>query len=229
MIAVVGCPALLETEGGRIASGPAGTIALAAAAAGSEVQLVGKVGDDPDGDALLLGLAAGGVGHVALLRDPAHRTPVLTRSEEGEGPLAGPPVRVHPGEVGDAPALEPADVELGLRYLTEFRVIVLADPPSPGLVPVIAAAAAWSGAALVVLVPEGVPAPAGLPEDAVVLVASGTDPDGAIHGLVGRVAAALDAGRPAEDALRDSTASQGWEPAAAEDPDVLDDEDQATG
>ena len=46
---------------------------MAAAAPRAAVEIVGRVGDDPDGDALMIALARAGVGHVAVLRDPARR------------------------------------------------------------------------------------------------------------------------------------------------------------
>ena len=80
MIVVIGLPVLHSGDAGDVAAGPAARIALAAAARGATVQLVGKVGEDAEGEALLLALARGGVGHVALLRDPARRTPVLVEA-----------------------------------------------------------------------------------------------------------------------------------------------------
>ena len=79
MIVVVGVPAWDGSMKGG-AAGRACEIALAAAAAGSGVELVGRTGDDDAGDALVLALAAGGVGHVALLRDPARPTRRVTRT-----------------------------------------------------------------------------------------------------------------------------------------------------
>jgi hypothetical protein len=56
-------------------AGLAGRIAIGAAAGGSAVELIARVGDDPPGDALLLALSRAGVGHAAILRDPALPTP----------------------------------------------------------------------------------------------------------------------------------------------------------
>ena len=118
-----------------LAGGPAAAAALAAATAGSTVQLVARVADDPDGDAMLLHLAGAGVSHVATLRQPA---------------AAG------------APVLEAADLELALRYLSDVGVLVLASP-DPGLTAVAVEAAAWNHAALVVLLPHGADVPDGPP------------------------------------------------------------------
>src|SRR6476661_586577 len=51
-------------------------VALAAARGGAAVQVVGKTGDDETADGVVLDLARGGVGHVALLRDSARATPI---------------------------------------------------------------------------------------------------------------------------------------------------------
>ena len=61
-------------------AGPAGRaceVALAAAAAGARVEIVARAGDDATGDALMLALSRAGIGHVAVLRDPSHPTPIL--------------------------------------------------------------------------------------------------------------------------------------------------------
>src|SRR5262245_4163919 len=71
------------------------------------------------GDALLLDLAATGVGHATVIRSAADR-------------------------------LEPADLDLALRYLPDIRAIVLVRPDSE-LLPIASSAASWSGAGLVVV------------------------------------------------------------------------------
>ena len=140
MIVVVGRPVPHATPAGVLAGGPAAAAALAAASAGSTVQLVARVADDADGDAMLLHLAGAGVSHVATLRQAA---------------AAG------------APVLEAADLELALRYLSDVGVLVLASP-DPGLTSVAVDAAAWNHAMLVVLLPHGADVPEGLPADATV-------------------------------------------------------------
>ena len=99
---------------------PAGTAvatAIAAVRAGASVQLVGKLGDDPAGDAVLVALARAGVGHVALLRDPSRPTPALLRadddapSRDAADETDDPAERVEPADVAARPALDPADVE----------------------------------------------------------------------------------------------------------------------
>ncbi len=182
MIVVIGQPNASSTSPGGVAGGATAAIALAAAAAGSSVQLVGRVPDSPGGDALLLSLAAGGVGHVATLRQP-------------------------PG--GSDPVLQPADLELALRYLAEFGVVVVADGRDAGLLKVAVEAAAWTGAALIVVVPAGSPEPPDPPPGATILVAPAADPDGAFAAVVGRFAAALDRGEAAGPAFRASMGASG--------------------
>jgi len=190
---------------------------MAAAAAGARVELVGRAGDDDAGDRLLLALAHAGVGHVAVLRDPARPTPVDTSPSplvdpspdlEADAPGLGGEDE-HPDPVGPGPILEAADVALGLRYLTEFAVLVLGDDVPAAAIPAAAEAATYASAHLVVLVGPGARVPDGLPSTATALAAPGSDPDGAFARLVGTYAAALDRGEDPAAAFRLSAA--GWE------------------
>ena len=217
MIVVIGSPIGRSVDGATAAGGTASRIALAAARTGRSVQLVGKTGDDAIADGVVLDLARGGVGHVALLRDPARATPLegslVTVDEtgvlgDGDGQQAPSP-DVIPAEA-DGPALEAADVDLGLRYLTEFAVVALAEPASPETVAVVAEAARWGEAQLVLVLRAGEPIPDGLPPDVIVFEAPDADPDGAFATLVGIFAAALDGGTDPGDAFRASVASDGW-------------------
>jgi sugar/nucleoside kinase (ribokinase family) len=161
VIVVIGSPSgRLEADQVRAAGRPS-LAALAAAARGSSVQVVGRVGDDAAADAVLQDLARHGVGHVAILRDPSHATPMITAV---------------PGEAGLA--LEAADVDLALRYLTDFAVLVVVDVDA-SVRPVIERAAAWGEAALI--------DPAALPGE--------TDDAWAVR--IGDIAAGLDAGSAA--------------------------------
>jgi len=218
MIVVVGSP-LHVPAGENRPSGVAGigpAIARSAVVAGATVQLVGRVGNDPAGDASLIALAREGVGHAATLRDSAAPTPIAAAFVDGadEDPLAD--ATRQPGlGFGSSPLpLEPADVELALRYLDEFRVLVVADPLGADGLAMAAEAASYAGAALVVLIPDGTPAP-DLLRDATVLGAPAADPDGVFARTVGAFAAALDAGVAPAEALRSVTAAAGWEPATA--------------
>lgn len=175
--------------------GLAARVAVAAAAIGAAVQLVGSVGDDREGDEVIIRLGRAGVGHAALLRDPAGRTPVAGQERE------------------PAPRLDAQDVELGLRYLADARVLILAEPLETDAQPVALEAARYHGAEVIALVPSGsVPDPdvagAGTvleaPEDLEAFV-----------DVVARYAAGLEAGKPAAEAFREATASTGWERAEA--------------
>src|SRR5690242_21731534 len=124
MIAVVGSAFGRRTAAGIEADGVAAAIARVISSSGRPVQLVGKVGEGPDGDAILLSLAAAGVGHVAVLRDvaPAH---VEIDDGAADGPEesvdqladrdaddAARPPDTSPVEVQDGPTLDAADLEL---------------------------------------------------------------------------------------------------------------------
>ena len=222
MIVVIGSPIGRLADGVISAGGTASRVALAAAGAGRTVQLVGKTGDDATADAVVLDLARGGVGHVALLRDPARATPLesppdpddepagLEASEPDGSPAAGSSPVANP----DGPALEAADVDLGLRYLTDFAVVVLAESGTADVAGIVAEAARWGEARLVLVVRPGEKAPDRLQPDAVVFEAPTTDPDGVFAALVGAFAAALDDGAEPGEAFRASIASDGWTEAA---------------
>jgi hypothetical protein len=213
VIVIVGSP-VGRLEDGRVTTGGvAARAAISAVEAGGSVQVVGRVGDGPDADGLLLALATGGVGHVAILRDPARATPLepepsLDLDPSDDDPA--PPTGVRPIEI------DAADVDLGLRYLTDYRVVVLVPPARPEVVAVVADAARWAAARLVVITDGAdVPSPS-LPSDAIVLAAPESDPDGAFATLVGRLAAALDAGADPASAFRDAIGDAGWAVAAPE-------------
>jgi sugar/nucleoside kinase (ribokinase family) len=216
VIVVIGSPTGRSDDGVVVAAGMASRVALAAAAAGRTVQLVGKTGDDPTADGVVLDLTRGGVGHVALLRDPAHATPLeMTPADDEPADLEA----TDDGAVvhGDAaagrtlgPALESADVDLGLRYLTDFAVVVLAEPVGSDTVAIVAEAARWAGARMIIVVPAGAQIPDGLPSDVVAFEAPDADPDGVFAALVGRFAADLDGGVESGEAFRTSVATDGW-------------------
>ncbi len=232
MIVVVGQAAFRpDLAGAGRAAAAAPEIAAAAAAAGATVELVAKIGEDGVGEELLLALAREGVGHLAVLRDPAVATPLaavdLSSADEAFGD-AGRPVAALVADVEAAApqspaeaaalrlpvsALEPADVSLGLRYLRDYRVVVAAEPLADGVAAAIAEAAAFAGAAIVVVSPPGAALPAAYGA-ATVFEAPWEDPDGAFARLVGRYASALDGGAIPGDAFRAATAEGGWEPAA---------------
>jgi hypothetical protein len=212
VIVVIGSPIGWLRDDEIVPTGTPARVAMAAAAAGRGVQLLGRTGDDPVADGLLLALARAGVGHVALLRDPARRTPLAPQPatddadpalvvEEASGTSPeGPPV----------PTLDAGDVDLGLRYLTNYAVLVVAEPAGPDVVRVVADAASWTDAQLIVVVEQDAEPPVGLPPEVIVFEAPAEDPEGDFAAFVGRFAAALDDGAEAGDAFRSSLAEEGW-------------------
>jgi hypothetical protein len=214
VIVVVGSPLVGVTDAGLRAAGMAAGIARAAAAAGAEVQVVGKVGEDPGGEAVLLDLATALVGHVAILRDPSRPTPAALPVPHDDLPLfeeaEAEPARDGSGETATTRglSLEPADIELALRYLPDYRVLVIAEPLPEASLKVALAAAGWNGAALVVIVPEGSTQPAA-GDDATVIEAPADDPDDAFAGIVGAYAAAIDRGEEPAEAFATASSSLG--------------------
>jgi hypothetical protein len=219
VIVVIGSPVGRLDDDVLVAGGTASRVALAAAGLGRTVQLVGVTGDDPTADGVILDLARGGVGHVALLRHPGRATPLAPAApdaidDEPSPDEASPDepdlAAAVPGAAQRGPALEAADVELGLRYLTDFAVVVLAEPVDAETIAVVAAAARWGEARMILVVGADQTAPDGLPSDVVVFESPPDDPDGAFADLVGAFAAALDEGTDAGEAFRSSIASDGW-------------------
>lgn len=210
VIVVIGSPFGWLRGDEVVPTGMPARISLAAAAAGARVQMVGRTSDDPTADGLMLGLARGGVGHVALLRDPASPVPLVEEPSGGDSELMEESVTAPPPAPPWMPALDATDVDLGLRYLANYDVVVLAEPTGPGVVGVVAGAVSWSGAQLLIVVDHGAEPPTGLPQDAIVFEAPPEDPDGDFAALVGRFAAALDEGAGVEDAFRSSLTEKGW-------------------
>jgi hypothetical protein len=174
---------------------PAGmsvAIAGAAVAAGARVELVGSIGDDDAGDAVVVGLSRAGIGHAALLRDPEASTPGVD----------APP--------GALPRLERADVELGLGYLADFRVVVLAEPLEPEAESAAIDGAAYHGAHIVAIQPAGTTPSNRLAAVGTVLEAP-IDDGGAFQALVGRFAAELERGVTAAEGFTRATVATGWE------------------
>lgn len=75
---------------------------------------------------------------------------------------------------------------------------------------VLADAAAWGGAHLIVVVEPGAEVPDRLAPDAIVFELPDADPDGAFASLVGSFAAALDGGEEPGRAFRSSVEADGW-------------------
>ncbi len=232
MIVVIGPAALRPTPTGvGRAVGTAPEIAAAAAADGATVEIVTKIGEDGAGEELLIALARAGVGHLAVLRDPAGPTslamddgeppdedldldlvPALLAEAEAAlaRPPAGSPSAGAPPTPPSAPILEPADLALALRYLRDYRVVIAVEPIADGGAAVIAEAASFADAGLVVVAPPGLRAPAAYAA-ATLIEAPTDDPDGAFAALVGRYAAAMDRGIAPAEAFRAATAEGGWD------------------
>jgi len=225
---VIGSPALDASVGPGDASvaGLAAAVAAAAAAAGAEVQLVGRVGDDADGDAVLLALAARGVRHTAMIRDAGRPTRRIQTAVVDEGeplvPVAGLEAEPAAGAVSAAaavadaarPSVDAGDLSLALGYLVDPRVVVVAEPLGDDAAAVVAEAGAFADATIVaIMAAGGVVAPAF--DGATVLGAPTDDEAGAFARLVGRFAAGLDAGASPVDAFERARGAEGWEPATA--------------
>jgi hypothetical protein len=229
VIVVIGSPAW-RTAPTPVPAGRACGIALAAVARGARVELVGRVGDDPAGDALLIALANAGVGHAAILRDPTRPTLRLeiaaVPADDDETSLFADPVTVA-APVPDAlapsagPRLDGADIDLAIRYLEPSGVLVVADDVPSDVLAAAAEAVGYAQMHLVVLLaPGGLAArsmPAGIPPDATVLAAPDDGDDaGAFEALVGAYAAALDGGAAPAAAFIAAQSATGWEAAAAD-------------
>ncbi|HEY6571240.1 MAG TPA: hypothetical protein VIZ22_13170 [Candidatus Limnocylindrales bacterium] len=189
-------------------AGRACEIALAAAALGARVEVVGRAGDDPTGDAVMLGLARAGIGHVAVLRDPSRPTPVIealaATDDEPGGDQSGPA----PAAIG--PALDAADVSLGLQYLTAFGVLVVTDDVPSAAIPVAIESAGFTGAHLILLTAADADPP-DVSGQATILAAPDEADDGAFARLVGTYAAGLDHGAEPARAFAAAVDASGWE------------------
>ncbi len=211
MIVVLGRPRVYrpEPDGELAPGGLAVELALALARAGAAVELVGAVGDDPEGDRIVIELGRSGVGHAALMRDPATRTPLV-------------------GQLRDArplPRLDAADVEMGLRYQSTYRVLVISAELAAAAFAAAQEAADFHGAAVVMVADAGAVDPEGLGEnvtlierpaiedaesveDAVVVAAD----DAAFAGFVAEYALRLDRGEAPAAAFAAALGDSAWEP-----------------
>jgi hypothetical protein len=210
VIIVLGRPAIVPPDDDEVA-GPGGLavdVATAIAAAGETVELVGSMGDDADGDRIAVALGQAGVGHAALLRDPAARTPHRSApgtAEESTGPL---------------PRLDADDVSLGLRYLPACRVLVIADPLDLRARAAAIDGAAYHGASVIAVVGSAEEVTDGF-AGAIVLLAPdpSEDEDGASAAafvtFVAECAVRIARGAPPEAALAEAVTAGAWEPSDA--------------
>jgi sugar/nucleoside kinase (ribokinase family) len=218
MIIVIGSPSVALGEPGQPsrAAGRSVDVARGAIDGGARVELVGKVGDDPAGDDLMLALADLGIGHAAVLRDHARPTPFVPIIASGDidEVLGEDAAMVPPAEPGAArPTVDAGDLDLALRYLTDHAVVVVAEPLDADALAVLRADAGYADAHLVLIIEPGSPLDR-LSDGLTVLEAPDSDPDGVFGRTVGRFAAALDQGRPGAEALEQATAGAGWQVSA---------------
>jgi len=228
VIVVVGSPIAQSAGSAIVAGGLSAAIAGHCAAAGAAVQIVGRVGEDAAGDQVLLGLAAAGIGHVAVLREPGRPTPTAAAVTDGPVSPDGPALGEALLDAADLPdgesataddgapaaqsaglSVDAADLELALRYVPDYRVLVVAADLDPSALDAVVTAAGWSGAHLVVLLTEG-SAGTGIPDAATALLRPPTDPDGAFAAMVAGYAVALDRGDEPRSAFAAAQRAGGW-------------------
>jgi hypothetical protein len=155
------------------------------------VELVGAVADSDDGDGVILELGRQGIGHAAVLRDPS-----------------ASPVRFDAG-----------DVSLGLSYVADCSVLVVAEPLGGDALTVAADAAAYHGAHLIAVLGADADEPANsVPAQTTLLREPSTEGDDAgdvddFATAIGRYAAELDRGTPAAEAFKRALGSA-WESVA---------------
>jgi hypothetical protein len=206
VIVVIGSVAARMDETGEMK--PAGftaTLALEAAAAGAQVEVVSRLGDDIAGDAVLLGFAQAGVGHVATLRDAGVRTH-LAAPADPESLDDDEPEHEEPGAT-NAPDLDGADVGLALKYLSDYRVIVLAHPSGADVIGEASSSAGWAPAHLIVVMSADPDREVAELEGALVLSAD-VDAEATARRL-GRYAAAVDSGEDLDTAYAVLTGANG--------------------
>jgi hypothetical protein len=203
LVVVIGSP-VLRIDGVTKAAGPGVSVAAAVARAGGTAELVGRIGDDAAGDALVLDLDRRGIGHAALLRVAGAATPLWGPRDplSDEVPPAGLP-------------LEPADLDLALRYLPDPAVVVVVDPLPPAALDVVVDGVAFAGARLLVLASS---AGASLPPE-VLVVNPPAVVDGAFALAVGRWAAATAASPTGAPSLEAVAEGVGWRRGGSEEAD----------
>lgn len=181
-----------------MADGSVVRVAAVVAGRGGRVEILGRIGEDEPGEAIVLDLARRSIGHAAVIRSPGRRTPLL------DGP---------PGS-GEPLGLDGGDVELGLRYFVDLVAVVVSDPIPPSALEVAARIAAAQEASLVVVTERGEAVPAAVAEivpGVVVLEAPGREGRPAFDRFVGELADRLAAGMASREAFREALAASGWE------------------
>ena len=203
VIVVIG-PLAWDSHRG-VPTGRAAEVAIDAARRGRAVEVIARIGDDHDGDRLLVELSRLGVGHAAVLRDPAHPTPLhdsedpLVAADQVSGEdlsharsddrLARAPTRSR---------IQAADIALALEYLDGIRVVVVDafDPDAEASLNAVLAGAAYHAAEVIVMtaVERAVPG-------ATVLVAALDGDDSTLATVAAAIAAGVDDGRDPSEML----------------------------
>ena len=114
-------------------------------------------------------------------------------------------------------SVEPADIDLALRYLPDIRAVVLVQPPA-AVLPSAVAGADFASATLIVVGPLDAGSMAALEARSgsaapIVLDPPPADPDGTFAGFVATLAARLDAGEPPDAAFEATVAVLAVDPA----------------
>jgi hypothetical protein len=161
----------------------AAEIARRVVVAGAGAQLVGVVTDEAEGDAWLLELAAQGIGHAAVLREPARE---LEAADLDLALRYLPEVRIVVVVEMPAPIVAAAADQI---QWSGAALIVVGRAASDSEI-----------------------SPPNLPDGAIVLESPATDPDGTFAGFVGVLAARLDAGATAADAWAATTSELAVDP-----------------
>lgn len=221
MVVVIGSPVAVMAGKRILPAGRSVAVAEAVHHAGGDVQLVGKVAEDLAGDAIVLDLGRRGIGHAALARaesglTPKGAIPVAAADEIAEPTTPDLAVAAEsgPDETPDGPRLpdglplDAADLKVALGYLPEIGAIVVAAQLTDDAARVVADAAGFHDAPLVVLAEPGAALPAAF-SSAIVLEAP--EAEVSFDRLVGAFAVRLESGANASDALREVTAEAGWE------------------
>ena len=176
MIVVVGSPVAVVDGASFDAAGLAALTAIELAAKGASVELIGRVGNDAAGDAVVLALGRAGVGHAALLRDAARSTPI--------------------GATSDGIPFDTGDLGLALRYLTTFEAAIFIAPvgarqASEALLSLMRDGAAFAGARLIVVSAESLVASVvGVEESQTMHIAPGDESHAALAARIAALAMA---------------------------------------
>jgi len=165
----------------------AAAVARLAVAGGSSVEVVGIVPDDASGDRVLLELSADGIGHAAVLREPARE---LEAADLDLALRYLPEVRVVVVVAMPAPIVA---TEADRTQWSGAALIVVSQGSAGDAAP-----------------------PAELPNRVIVLEAPPNDPDATFAGFVGAFAARVDAGATVADAWAATTRELAVDPVPAD-------------